>query len=148
MDGAKPPASNLIQNTPYHHGIQSRNTNTKISNIQSKHLIHNNYNNVNNISSYRDSSLKIACHNLNGLKRNNQKLCTLLEWAEEDRINILGLAETNISSKEGHFLTPRDGNFVSFWANANQGKKKGSGVGLLINKQWQKYLGKIDRWNE
>ncbi|CAG8784852.1 9030_t:CDS:2, partial [Gigaspora rosea] len=54
MDETKLPASNLIQNTPYHYGIQSRNTNTKINNIQSKRSIHNNHNNFNDISSYQD----------------------------------------------------------------------------------------------
>ncbi|CAG8805767.1 9225_t:CDS:2, partial [Gigaspora rosea] len=42
---------------------------------------------LNHLEISRNSSLKVACHNLNCLKRNNQKLCTLLEWAEEDRIN-------------------------------------------------------------
>ncbi|CAG8780987.1 12500_t:CDS:2, partial [Gigaspora margarita] len=71
----------------------------EISQKESKHLAYNNHNNINNTPGYQDSTFKIVCHNLNSLKQNNQKLWTLMEWAKEDRINILGLAETNINSK-------------------------------------------------
>ena len=50
-------------------------------------------------------------------------------------MDVLGLAETNISSKEGFFLIKNIENYKSFWANAKAEKKKGSGVGLLISKQ-------------
>ena len=61
---------------------------------------------------------------------------------------MVGLAKTNISVKEGFFLTKNMKNYKSFWANAKVEKKKGSGVGLLISKQWEKHLGRIERTNE
>src|SRR5690242_7457653 len=92
--------------------------------------------------------LGIACHNINGLRSNKQKLEALYEWALLYDIDVLGLAETNISSKEGTFAAMNFGNYRSFWSSANPNKKKGSGVGLLINKQWERHLGQIERKSE
>lgn len=92
--------------------------------------------------------LNIATHNINGLKTNNQKIETLREWMTDNRLDIVGLAETNISEREGRFLTQNIKNYKSFWSNADLNKKKGSGVGLLVNQQWEKHLGQIERTNE
>jgi exonuclease III len=72
----------------------------------------------------------------------------LIEWAHDYNINILGLTETNITEKEGRFQTLDDMRYRSFWSNANPLKKKGSGVGLLIDQIWEKHLGQIERVNE
>ena len=72
----------------------------------------------------------------------------LQDWLVNNSINVLGLAETNISGKEGFFLTKNIENYKGFWSNARTEKKKGSGVGLLINKQWEKHLGGIERISE
>ena len=79
--------------------------------------------------------LRLATHNINGLKANGQKIEQLQDWIVDNEIDILGLAETNISGKEGFFLTKDIENYTSFWTNARVEKKKGSGVGLLISKQ-------------
>jgi exonuclease III len=72
----------------------------------------------------------------------------LTEWAYDYNINILGLVETNITDKEGKFQTLNDMKYRSFWSNANPLKRKGSGVGLLIDQTWEKHLGQIERINE
>ncbi|CAG8730129.1 10747_t:CDS:2, partial [Gigaspora margarita] len=54
INKTKLPASTLIQNIPYHYGTQSRNSNIRLSNIQSEHLAFNNHNNINNTPSYQD----------------------------------------------------------------------------------------------
>ena len=94
------------------------------------------------------TNLNIAAHNINGLKRNNQKMETLYKWLIDNEIDIIGLSETNISSKEGFFITRNMKEYKSFWANSNPEKKKGSGVGILINKHWEKHLRGIDRTNK
>ena len=96
----------------------------------------------------RRLSLNIAMHNINGLKTCGQKIETLYDWLTDNEIDILGLAETNISTREGFFLTNGKDNYKSFWANASLDKKKGSGVGLLVNEQWERHLGQVDRVNE
>ncbi|CAG8736953.1 33877_t:CDS:2, partial [Gigaspora margarita] len=58
--------------------------------VTGKH-IHNNLN------------LKIICHNI-GLKENNNKLVVLENWAKEEELDVLGIAETNITSKECSFI--------------------------------------------
>ena len=47
--------------------------------------------------------IKIACHNINGLKTKGWKLENLLGWAEEEEITILGIMETNLTEGEGKF---------------------------------------------
>ena len=79
--------------------------------------------------------LNLATYNINGLKSNNQKVKALYAWALDNNIDILGLAETNITAKEGNFLTKSWNEYKNFWVSADPNKKKSSGVGLLISKQ-------------
>ncbi|CAG8643725.1 22255_t:CDS:2, partial [Gigaspora margarita] len=53
-----------------------------------KKNIHNNF------------KFKTICYNINRLKENNNKLVALVEWAIEEEIDIIDIAETNITSKE------------------------------------------------
>ena len=96
---------------------------------------HNNRINRRRIYKNQKIELNVATHNINGLKTNSQKIEQLHDWLLDNKVDVLGLAETNISSKEGFFLTKNMENYKSFWANAKAEKKKGSGVGLLISKQ-------------
>ena len=89
--------------------------------------------------------LKVGCHNINGLKSNSFKSVIISEWALEENLDIIGIAETNISSKEGVFLDFNRDNFVGFWSNTEKEKKKGSGVGLLIHKKWERHLGQVKK---
>jgi len=60
----------------------------------------------------------------------------LLSWAEEEEITIIGITETNLTEREGKFLTYAAGRrYVEFWTNAAEDKKKGSGIGIIINEQ-------------
>jgi len=84
----------------------------------------------------RRKEIKIACHNINGLKTKGWKLENLLDWAEEEEIAILGITETNIVEKERRFLAyAANKKYVGYWTNAAEDKKKGSGIGILIEEQ-------------
>src|ERR1043165_1482933 len=48
--------------------------------------------------------LNLATHNINGLKSNNQKVEALYAWTLDNSIDILELAEMNITAKEDKFL--------------------------------------------
>ena len=45
--------------------------------------------------------LNIGFHNINGIKSNKTKLEALVDFAEEKKIDILGICETNIVEREG-----------------------------------------------
>jgi hypothetical protein len=80
--------------------------------------------------------IKIACHNVNGLKTKGWKLDSLLGWAEEEEITILGITETNLTEREGRFLMQAaNRKYVGFWSSAAKDKKKGSGIGIIISEQ-------------
>jgi hypothetical protein len=90
--------------------------------------------------------IEVACHNINGLKTKGWKLENLLGWAEEEEIAILGIIETNITEREGRFLThAASKNYIGYWSNAAEDKKKGLGVGILIKEQWEKHVGAVKR---
>jgi len=72
----------------------------------------------------------------------------IYEWVLDNKIDILGLAETNISKKEGFFITKDLSKYRSFWSDSNVEKKKGSEVRLLVEERWERHLGQIDRVNE
>src|ERR1043165_9495568 len=93
--------------------------------------------------------IKIACHNINGLKTKGWKLGNLLSWADEEEITILGITETNLTEREGRFLThAANKRYVGYWSSAAEDKKKGSGVGILVEEQWEKHVGAVKRINE
>ena len=93
------------------------------------------------------SLLNLVTHNINGLKVNSYKLDLLVEWALENNIDILGINETNISEQQGKFLCNKRNNYVGFWTGACENKLKGSGVGLLVNKTWEKHIGRVTRYS-
>ena len=89
------------------------------------------------IESIRKSNLElnIACHNINGMKSNKHKIELVYEWAIDNKIDILGLAETNISKKEGFFMLKDLIRYREFWSDSDTVKKKGSGVEILVEKK-------------
>jgi exonuclease III len=91
--------------------------------------------------------LKIACHNINGLKGNRYKIESIAERIESEGYDIIGLVETNISEKEGQYIVNQDSIINSFWTSAEEGKSKGSGVGVLVNRKWAKHIGQVKKHN-
>ena len=59
---------------------------------------------------------------------------------------MLGICETNISELQDSFLIPKNEDYVEFWTRANENKLKGSGVGIVIKKNWEKHIGQINRF--
>src|ERR1043165_3742321 len=93
--------------------------------------------------------IKIACHNINGLKTKGWKLESLLGWAEEEEITILGITETNLTEREGRFLMhAANSSYVGFWSSAARDKKKGSDIGIVVNEQWEKHVSAVKKINE
>ena len=99
------------------------------------------------VRSINFQTLKVATHNINGIKGNTTKLELLAKWAKEERIDILGINESNIDERQGKFCLAKSSEYISFWTSAEEGKLKGSGVGLIINRIWEKHIGKITRYS-
>lgn len=89
------------------------------------------------------STLKLGVHNINGIKNNTQRLQEVCDYGKRQNINIIGLVETNISVKEAKFIEIEDTKYHSHWSSAEVNKRKGSGVGILIEKEWNKHLTKV-----
>ena len=87
------------------------------------------------MDTYNFRTLKIATHNINSLKINKFKLDSLIGFAAEEKIDIIGINKTNIIEQQSKFLVKKESNYVEFWIGANENKVKGSGVGLLISKE-------------
>src|SRR6185436_9868849 len=82
------------------------------------------------IESIRKSNLElnIACHNINGMKSNKHKIELVYEWVIDNKIDILGLAETNISKKEGFFISKDLSRYRRFLSDSDATKKKVQGL--------------------
>ena len=80
------------------------------------------------------TSIKVACHNINGIKNNRIKLKTLVEWSKKENVKVLGLVETNSNSKELRFSL-EEKNFKGFWTQSMVIKRKGSSVGILVSQE-------------
>src|SRR6185295_8146306 len=90
----------------------------------------------------KGKEIRIACHNINGLKTRGWKLENLLGWAKEEEITILRITETNIAEKKGKILVHRyNTQYKGYWTSAMSDKKKGSGIGILIDERWEKHVG-------
>ena len=87
--------------------------------------------------------VKIKYHNINGIKGNRTKLQKLIDFDIEENLDILGITETNINAKEAVFFEVNWQHYKAFWTKDNIEKRKSSGVGLLVRKEWQTHLTKI-----
>src|SRR6185295_4780920 len=73
----------------------------------------------------------------------------LLGWAEEEEIAILGITETNLTEREGRFLIGNTSKrYIGYWSSAAEDKKKGSGIGIMVEEQWEKHVGVVKKINE
>ncbi|CAG8853392.1 12417_t:CDS:1, partial [Gigaspora margarita] len=80
--------------------------------------------------------LKLEVHNINGIKKNSQRLQELIDFSKEQNLNIVGITETNIKKKEAKFIDIHRKGYRDYWLNSDQDKHKGSGVGLLVDGPW------------
>ena len=93
---------------------------------------------------YKWDRLKITSHNINGLKGDQFKLHKLIEWVLDDNIHIIGLSETNLSSREGRWLNTalHTLDYTAYWSEKDT-KIKGSGVAIIIHNKWAKHAEKV-----
>ncbi|CAB4417926.1 unnamed protein product [Rhizophagus irregularis] len=83
-------------------------------------------------------------HNINGLGPDDFKLNVLMDYCTNKGADIVGICETNRDRKNGEFWNKQNPEYISFWTNKDN-KIKGSGVCIIINRKWEKHLGKVNR---
>src|SRR5579871_1017736 len=105
----------------------------------------NNNNNPNNVtftsSSPNDKQFlpfRIATHNVQGLN-SYTKQQQLLEFVHLNKIDIMGLSETKLSRINSRYIMRNSSQFVQFFNNDSD-TPNGSGVGILISKDYAKYV--------
>ena len=86
-------------------------------------------------------------HNINGLKGDSLKLERLVEHCKKEQFNLMGIVETNINEKEGEWFNIENRTYRSFWTDTEKDKKKGSGVGLLVDQDWSHHMGACKKFN-
>ena len=52
----------------------------------------------------------------------------------------------NITEKQSKYNMNRQEEYLEIWTDAEESKKKGSEVGLIMNKKWEKYLSQV-KWS-
>ncbi|PKC02881.1 DNase I-like protein [Rhizophagus irregularis] len=85
--------------------------------------------------------LHIGTHNINGLVGDNAKLYRILNWMQENQVDIITLNETNLDQRNGFFKIPDSfkKQFYIYWSNKQHDKNKGSGVMLICSRKWNKH---------
>ena len=91
------------------------------------------------------NTLTIGFHNINGIKANRGKVENIIDYMKEKDINIMEIGETNISEKEERYFTRGNNIYGSFWVSADANKKKGSGVGIILKRIWEKHIAQVNR---
>jgi hypothetical protein len=92
-------------------------------------------------------TLRVATHNINGLKGANTKLHHLI--SELNNYDIIGLYETNLCKQDAHFINQQISSYGKCIFSINsQNKVKGSGILLFITHRWSKHIGKITNPND
>jgi exonuclease III len=92
-------------------------------------------------------NLKIAFHNINGIKNNQHKFLELIEYSKEHSFNIIGITETNTKEREAKYFGNLGTDYNSWWTSAEEGKHKGSGVGIIVDTKWSDHLTEVRRPN-
>ena len=89
-----------------------------------------------NLSKVEDfRTLKIATHNINGIKGNLVKLESLLDWAKTNDIDMLRINETNTTKRQNHFTINNQKEYKGIWTDAEENKKKSFEVSLIMSKK-------------
>ena len=88
--------------------------------------------------------IRLGVHNINSIKGNSYKIQEFLDYCNGQKLNVVGITETNIKEKEAKFLELQKEGYKDYWSSAEQNKHKGSRVGILVDSKQSKHITKIE----
>jgi endonuclease/exonuclease/phosphatase family metal-dependent hydrolase len=131
-----------MNNTTYNTNINQNN----ILNINNNTLDNQPNNNKKNENEKEYPPLRILTQNIQGLS-NRTKQEQLLNTLTLQKIDIMGLSETKLTQQVSKLIYKKNNTHVAFFDNSTStGSHMGSGVGLLIAKEYAQYISKIERF--
>ena len=90
------------------------------------------------------SELRIGSFNIHGAVTAG-KAEALMEWAYLESMDIIGIQETNMTRGAAVGINRRHHeDYISWWANGEEGATQGRGIGMLISKRWHNHGGRRD----
>ncbi|CAG8673321.1 19483_t:CDS:1, partial [Gigaspora margarita] len=72
----------------------------------------------------KEGFLRIATHNINRLKMHKHKIEILANWASVEKVNIIGISETNISKQKARDIFKTMSTYKGFWSESAEKKNK------------------------
>ena len=112
------------------------------NNYQNNQIQEDNNNLLNNNNNDKNNLIKIAIHNVQGIKNNKIKQEMIFQEIINNKYKIVGLTETNINYSIGKYLNRFNKNY-QVWTNKESYQKLGSGVALIIHNDIAKYIQKV-----
>jgi hypothetical protein len=88
--------------------------------------------------------LRIGCWNIRGAN-NQSKLNVFMDECYNHGYDIVAITETKLKNKTAKNYSKSQQNFKCIWSCSDK-EHYSNGVGLIIMKQWAKYLHRVQRW--
>src|SRR5215470_4765506 len=107
---------------------------------------HRNQRQTSNIDKTHDffSPFRIATLNVRGLNT-KAKQALLIDYIKDNNIQILGVSETNLNEKASRLIYDRNRIYHAYFAATDE-QPRGAGVGIIITKQYNKYVRKSNSY--
>src|SRR5438132_7052364 len=99
-------------------------------------------NNLYNNSLEESNILKIATHNIRGMKNNELKQQQIINEIKEDKLHVIELTETNINKQLGKYIFKYESNYNAYY-NKEMKQEQGTGVVLIFHKELTKHIQKV-----
>ncbi len=96
-------------------------------------------------SNINNKPLRVVTHNVQGLT-DPTKQKQLLDTIYLDNINIMGLSETKLNPTASKYIFKNNQHYKAYFNNDST-SPTGSGVGIVIDNSYAKYIQKINGYN-
>jgi hypothetical protein len=127
-----------------HHTLIQQSEYYKFRNLPIKSLSQSNSSQNSPTIELLSKSIKIASLNINGLISPHKKI-NLIDSLYKYQIDILGISETHLSTREANFILSNTPEYISYWSSYS--KPHQAGVGIIIKAELSKYIARTHNYN-